>query len=447
MQSHLQTVAAFATPLGVSGVGIIRLSGKKSFEIAAEVFSGKIVAGKICHGWIVNGDMKLDEVVLLPFKAPNSFTGENVIEIQGHGSPTVMREILDLIISKGAVNAPRGEFSKRAFLNRKIDLSQAEAILDLIHAKTRATATNAAKNLGGALKNSISQTKLTITKILAKILASLDFPDDVAEVEYEIIEKTLKTEIEKIEKILENARCHNIMREGIKIAIVGRPNVGKSSLFNTLLALERAIVTDVAGTTRDTITESIDINGICATLIDTAGIHESMDKVEKIGIENSRAAISEANLVLCLYDGTCPLTGDDEAVFNLVPDGVEKIFVATKQDCEGFCTGDKQIDGTHIKVSALKGVGIEALKSEISKKTLGINSQEIEFLTNQRQQECLKSALDALKTAKNAVEEGELQDLISIDIKQALINLDEITGEVVTEDVLTHIFENFCIGK
>jgi len=468
MQSLFPTIAAPVTPLSVGGVGIIRISGEKSFEIARAIFSrdgagdsacaSDFKVGKVNHGWILRDaerprserDFKkeqLDEVILLAFKAPNSFTGEDVIEIHSHGSPVIIREILNLAIACGAQLAARGEFSKRAFLNGKIDLSQAEAILDLIHAKNLQGALNSAKNLGGALTKGIGEIKLEVTEILGKIIASLDFPDDVKEVEYSEIEAVLQNSIKKIEKILENAHCHNILREGIKIAIVGCPNVGKSSLFNALLALERAIVTDIAGTTRDTIRESIDIKGLSATLIDTAGIREgkNIDVVEKIGVENSRDAINEADLVLCLYDASLGITSDDRAVFALVPQEKVQIMVATKADIAS--TSGLKTAQNHATVSSLTLDGIEKLKDLIFNTVLGLNSIETEFLTNQRQQECLKNTLLALETALNATLAYEMQDLISIDIKQALISLDEITGEVVTDDVLTHIFENFCIGK
>lgn len=447
MKNLFETITAPVTPLSVGGVGVIRISGEKSFEIAGKIFNKTFTVGQINHGWVTSDGVKIDEVILLPFKAPKSFTGEDVVEIQTHGSPVIIKEILKLILNNGAKYAERGEFSKRAFLNHKIDLSQAEAILDLIHSKTSAFAINSAKNLEGALRREIEQIKLDITKILAKILASLDFPDDVAEVEYNLIQKKLENSIEKIKKILENAHCHNVLREGIKIAIVGCPNVGKSSLFNALLSLERAIVTDIAGTTRDSITESVDIKGISATLIDTAGIRESenIDKVEKIGIENSIEIINNADLILRLYDGTIGITPYDNEVFSLVPNEKPLITIATKQDMANFI----KIQNTknHLGVSSTTCVGISELKEAIYETVLGSNTTETAFSTNQRQQECLSKALFALETALEATINEEIQDLISIDIKQALINLDEITGEVITEDILTHIFENFCIGK
>ena len=441
MNNNFDTICAIATPLSVGGVGVIRVSGERSYEIVQKYFSKEISPKKINHGWIVDGEKRIDEVILLPFIAPNSFTGEDVIEIQTHGSPVVVKEVLNLLLGAGARLAERGEFTKRAFLNHKIDMTQAEAVLDLIHAKTEKSANLSASNLAGALRVEINNIKQTITEILAKIIASLDFPEDVAEVDYRDIEAVLAEAVSKIDKILNSARSHNILREGAKVAIVGQPNVGKSSLFNALLSLNRAIVTDVAGTTRDTINETIDIKGIALTLTDTAGIRddENIDKVEQIGISNAKEAIAQADLILCLYDGLKSLQAEDEAIFAMCPQGVPKLLISTKAD---ICA-----DGEGLKVSSVTLFGIDELKNAIYDKIIGLDQLEFEFSTNQRQQECLRTTRRALENALNETRLEQLQDLISIDIKSALLALDEITGELVTDEILTHIFENFCIGK
>lgn len=441
MEFSFDTICAIATPLSTGGIGVIRISGEGAIELVQKIFNKKITPKIINHGWIIDDNKKIDEVIVLPFCAPNSYTGENVAEIQTHGSPVVINKILNLILKNGARLADRGEFTKRAFLNHKIDLSQAEAVLDLINAKTSKSAQGAANNLSGALAEKIEKIKSQISEILGKIIASLDFPEDVAEVQYsEIIEKT-QLLIREIENILKNAKIHNILRQGIKIAVAGRPNAGKSSLFNALLNLNRAIVTDIEGTTRDTITESFEIGGISATLIDTAGIRdESFDKVEKIGIEQSRAAINEADLVLCLYDGQIGIQETDREIFNLAKDK-KHIIVQTKSDLV------QNSRDNEISVSSVTLEGIEELKTKIYDEIIGLNPCENEFLTNQRHQQCLAQALESLKNVLLGADNNELQDLICIDLKAAYTSLGEISGEVITDNILNNIFENFCIGK
>lgn len=442
MNYTFDTICATATPLSTGGIGVIRVSGENAIEIVQKIFNKKVVPKIINHGWILKNGKKIDEVIVLPFIAPHSYTGENVAEIQTHGSPIVINEILNLVLEQGARLAQRGEFTKRAFLNHKIDLSQAEAVLDLINAKTTKSAQGAANNLSGALKIKIEEIKTQISDILGRIIASLDFPEDVAEVSYDEIIEKIENSIKNIEEILKNARMHNILRQGVKIAVAGRPNAGKSSLFNTLLNVDRAIVTDIEGTTRDTITETLDLNGISATLIDTAGIrNESTDTVEKIGIEQSKSAIEQADVVLCLYDGQAGINDKDREIFELAKDK-KHIIVRTKCDLRPSTSQNGEIS-----ISSITKEGIEELKKALYKEIIGLNPAENEFLTNQRHQNCLKNALEALNTALEGAKQQELQDLISIDIKAALMSLGEISGEVITDNILNNIFENFCIGK
>lgn len=456
MENFFETICAVATPLSAGSIGVIRISGEKSFEIISKIFDRPIKVGMINHGWILADESgeKLDEVIVLPFKNPKSYTGEDVVEIQTHGSPVIIREILNLVMKNGAKLAQRGEFTKRAFLNHKIDLSQAEAVLDLINAKTSKSASLAANNLSGTLKKEIDNIRENIIEILAKITASLDFPEDVAEVEYSEILSVLEKAQSKINKILQNARCHNVLREGIQIAIAGKPNVGKSSLFNALLNINRAIVTDIAGTTRDTISESLDIKGISATLIDTAGIREGkeVDTVERIGVENSKNTIDNSDIILCLYDGEKGLEKEDTEVFQLAGTSKNRLYVETKQDKTGKTApqGNSNVGQTlenPIIISSATLFGIENLKNAIFNAILGSNIEDSGFLTNQRHQEALQKALLHIENAINAVNIEELQDLISIDIKSALLSLGEISGEVVTDEVLNRIFDSFCIGK
>ncbi|HIS74565.1 TPA: tRNA uridine-5-carboxymethylaminomethyl(34) synthesis GTPase MnmE [Candidatus Galligastranaerophilus intestinavium] len=442
MNYTFDTICAIATPLSKGGIGVIRVSGENAIEIVQKIFTKKIIPKVINHGWIIDNGEKIDEVIVLPFIAPHSYTGENVAEIQTHGSPVVINHILNMILDKGARLAQRGEFTKRAFLNHKMDLSQAEAVLDLINAKTQKSANSAAGSLCGLLKIKTEEIKSKISSILGKIIASLDFPQDVAEVDYEEIITEVQGAIDEINDILKNAKMHNILRQGIKIAVAGRPNAGKSSLFNTLLNLKRAIVTEIEGTTRDTITETLEINGISATLIDTAGIRDkSPDKVENIGIEQSKAAIEEADIVLCLYDGQIGICEADEKIFNLAQDK-KRIIVRTKCD---LC--NNQTKNNEISISSKTKEGIEELKKAIYEEISDLNPTQSEFLTNQRQQYCLKKSLEALENALNGAKNNELQDLISIDLKASITCLGEISGEVITEDILNDIFMNFCIGK
>lgn len=439
---EFDTITAIATPIGTGGVGVIRISGENSFEIAERLFPQKLVAGKIHHGWLKDGEKNIDEVIVLPFKNPHSYTGEDVVEIQCHGGINVIRNILDLVLKNGARFAERGEFTKRAFLNGKLDLSQAEAVCDLIHAKTQNFAIQSAKNLSGVLAEKVKEIKKDIFEVLSKIVAGIDFPDDVVEPEYEYLKSEFNNAINKIDDILACSKSSNVLRQGIKIAILGKPNVGKSSLFNALLSLNRAIVTDIAGTTRDILTETLDFDGVPVTLIDTAGIreHSEIDKVEEIGIEFSKEAAEEADLILFLYDASTGLNQDDEAILDLIKDK-NYIKIANKVDLAQEKAEDV------LSLSTVTKEGFEELKSQV-KKFVGEKSiEDTEFITNNRQQDCLEKSRESLQQALLAAQINELQDLISIDVKSALLYLDEITGEVITDDILNNIFDNFCIGK
>ncbi len=437
------TISAIATPIGNGGVSIVRISGPESFEISDKMFSHKnLTAGKIYHGWIVEAGKKIDEVIVLPFKEPNSYTGEDIIEIQCHGGVYITNKILDLAVKHGARLAERGEFTKRAFLNGKMDLSQAESVLDLIQARSEKFALEGAKNLAGKLAGEIKKIRQEITDLLARITAGIDFPEDVEEPEYLYIEQTLDSIIEKISYILSFSVCSNIYRQGIKIVLAGRPNVGKSSLFNELLNNERAIVTDIAGTTRDIIQETIDIDGIAATITDTAGIrnNENINQAESIGIDFSKKYMQEADIILFLYDLESGFNNEDKEIFDLIKDK-NCIKVATKSDLT-----DKR-DADSICISLKTGENIGNLKSEIRRVIQSRNLTEVEFVTNKRQQKCLEETKKALINAKTGVQNNEIQDLISIDIKSALMYISEVSGEVITDEILNNIFDGFCIGK
>ena len=439
---EFDTIAAIATPQGTGGVGVIRISGDTSFDIIKKIFSKQnLEAGKIAHGWIVDVGKKIDEVIVLPFKKPHSYTGEDVIEIHCHGGINVVRNILDIVLKNGARIAERGEFTKRAFLNKKMDLSQAEAVADLIHAKTRNFAIQSAKNLSGVLGEKVSEIKKEIFETLSKIIAGIDFPEDVAEPEYSVLINSFEKTLKEIDKILSCAKSSDILRQGVKIAIVGKPNVGKSSLFNKLLNVERAIVTDIAGTTRDVIKENLDWD-VAITLIDTAGIRESSEvgKVEEIGIEYSKQSADEADLILFIYDASRGINDEDRAILDLIK---EKNHLIIANKCDLI---DKPVENA-INISVENGSGIEELKNKIKEIVCNFSFEDTEFITNTRQQDCLEKCRESLLNALNAAKIHELQDLISIDLKSALLYLDEITGEVITDEILENIFSHFCIGK
>lgn len=443
---EFDTIAAISTPIGTGGVGVIRISGDRSFDIVLKIFDKKnLPTGKICHGWILDGNKKIDEVIILPFKAPNSYTGEDVIEIQCHGGIYVVKNILDIVLKNGARMAQRGEFTKRAFLNKKLDLSQAEAVDDLIHSKTSEFAVQSAKNLSGVLAQKIKEIRTKVFEIASRIVAGIDFPEDVAEVEYSYLIENFQKIINEINNILKNAKSSDILRQGIKIAITGRPNVGKSSLFNSILNLDRAIVTEIAGTTRDIIKENIDL-GIPVTLIDTAGIREdnSIDKVEEIGIEYSKQCVNEADFILFLYDAKDGFTQEDKKIYEIIKNKPH-INIANKYD---LLKGEfkEEIPDT-FRLSAITKDGVNELKEKIINTVMDINPEDIEFITNQRQQDCLNKSKEALLNALNASKAKELQDMIYIDVKSALMYLDELTGEVITDEILDNIFDHFCIGK
>ncbi len=443
INSMTDTISAIATPIGNGGVSIVRISGEKAFDIINKMFSSQnLEAGKIYHGWILDNSEKIDEVIVLPFKAPNSYTGEDIIEIQCHGGIHITNKILDLTIKNGARCAEKGEYTKRAFLNHKMDLSQAEAVLDLIHAGSEKFAVTSAQNLFGKLSIEVGKIRQEITDLLSKIIAAVDFPEDVKEPEYSFIELTIEKIIEEINYILSFSKSSNIYRQGIKIVLAGRPNVGKSSLFNALLNLERAIVTDIAGTTRDVIQETIDIDGIAATIIDTAGIRDdkNINKVEAIGIDYSKKYVQDADIVLFLYDLNDGYTKEDEEIYNSIKDK-KHIKVATKCDL----TQTKDADA--VCISLKTGENLDILKQKIKKAVISQNLTEIEFITNQRQQKALEETKNSLINALVAAQNKEIQDLISIDIKSALMFISEVSGEVITDDILNNIFDNFCIGK
>ena len=453
-----ETISAISTAIGEAGIGIVRMSGERAIEIADKIFlsaSGKnlstINSRKIFYGKIIDANNSIiDEVIMLVMPSPNSYTKENVVEIQCHGGAVVLKKILLRTIEAGARLAEHGEFTKRAFLNGRLDLSRAQAVLDIIQAKTDAALKIAEEKLSGKLNNDIYELKQQILNIIAHIEAVIDFPeDDIDDFLLEEIFNNIELTIDSTRKILENETKEKIFREGIEVAIIGKPNVGKSSLLNFLSKTNKAIVTEIPGTTRDTIEEFINIDGIPLKIVDTAGIHQSIDKIEKIGMKKSKERAEKAALVLALFDGSRNFDYEDEEVLNLVKNQ-NTIFLITKLDLPQLIDINKlkqQDDFADIvSISVKNEIGISSLHEMILQK-VSIISKESTFIKSAREIEILKRIEKHLVEAKNAINMNVDIDLVSIDLRYALNALDELTGESVDEDIINEIFSKFCIGK
>lgn len=437
------TIVALSTPLGSGGISIVRMSGKDSLKIA-KVFSH--LPTKINPRELYLCDIKQDglfeKCLIVFFKNPNSFTGEDILEFQCHGGIFVCNKIIDLCVKNGARLAEPGEFTKRAFLNGKLSLEQAEGVVDIINSQTQAEVKAGYSLLNGELFKKVQEVKKHLTEMLAQIEVSLDYPEH--DIEYETvnnIEKRLITIKQTLQEIVDTEQTGKIVKNGINVVILGKPNVGKSSLMNRLLKYDRAIVTDVAGTTRDTLIESFVYKNIKINLTDTAGIHESQDKVEKIGIDKAKEAINEADVILLILDGSKELSKEDRDNISLVK-GKKVIYVQNKSD---LADNIRMPDA--VKISALQNKGIDELKEKIYNLIINkkIISQDI-ILTNQRHVQAIKDAILNIENALQNIHNISL-DCISIDIKQAWINLGKITGETTDEEIIDLIFSKFCLGK
>ena len=458
------TIAAIGTPIGKGAIGIVRISGRKAIKILKEMFrtkSGKkresFEERRMYYGLVVDesGD-PIDEVLAVYMKAPKSFTGEDVVEIHSHGGIVVVRKILREVLKRGARLAEPGEFTMRAFINGKIDLTQAEAINELIEAKSELSAKLALKQLEGALSKKIREIRDFLLETKAYIEAAVDFPDEEVEIiESGRVKERLKEAVKKIEKLLKTYREGKLIKEGIKVAIIGRPNVGKSSLLNALLQEERAIVTEIPGTTRDVIEETVTFRGIPLRLIDTAGIREAKDKVEKIGIERSIQKLHEADVVLFLIDGSVGFTEEDKRILPQVKGKGNLILVINKKDLGLKLNCEKAKDEgirNCVEISAKRGEGIDKLAQLITELVMlepeAVVGGDEAVITSERHRELLEKAKESLKRAIDTLEKGfESPEFLSLDIDDALKSLGEIVGEVTTEDMYDIIFSRFCIGK
>ena len=460
----MDTIAAISTATGNGGIGIIRMSGKNCFEILEKIFINnkkeklnieKIKGYTIQYGYIIDSESNeiIDEVLVSFFKNPKSYTRENMCEINSHGGMIVEKRILEQCLKNGANLAEPGEFTKRAFLNGRIDLSQAESIIDIINSKTEKEAKASVNQLQGFLSENITKIRHELLDIMADIEASIDYPEyDIEEVTNMKAIHTLSTVKNQLKELESSFNSGKILKEGIKTAIIGRPNAGKSSLLNTILKEERAIVSDIEGTTRDTIEELVTIKGIPLKIIDTAGIRNTNDKIEEIGVEKALKVANDADLILAIFDNTKELNEEDLKILELIKNK-NAIILLNKIDIKDNCLENKkEIKDTNkkiIKISAKNRNGIEELYKEIEKM---FNIKEIDIdngtlITNVRHKNQITSAIKSMEEAINAINLNLPIDIISISIKQTLEDLGKITGENVTEDIINEIFSKFCLGK
>ncbi len=451
------TIAAISTPVGEGGVGIVRISGKDAFLIAQKIFKGPKKkdwlkeSHKLYYGKIVDPETKksIDEVLISIMKAPTTYTKEDVVEINCHGGYIPLKETLRVVLSAGARMAEPGEFTKRAFINGRIDLSQAESVIDIIRSKTEASLRMAMSQLEGHLSEKISDIQNNVLGMLANIEAVIDFPDeDIEEKTFDEMFETAEDIKDKLNELLELAETGRIFREGVKTVIVGRPNVGKSSLLNALLGQERAIVTDIPGTTRDVIEETINIKGIPLVLVDTAGLRETGDLVEKIGVKKTWELVNQADLILFITDAQNPFNEVDKSIIKEIKPS-KTIIVINKIDLNKDVQEPKEYNMPIVKISALSRLGIYDLENLIEKFVTGgkINSPDSMVVSRARHQNSLIRARKNIEEFISALSSGIPLDLLSIDIRNAWEALGEITGSTVTEDLLDRIFSDFCIGK
>lgn len=454
------TIAAIATALTPSGIGIIRISGQDAMDIIDRIYKSKnndkllskVKSHTIHYGYIFDGEEMIDEVMVLIMRAPNSYTKEDTVEIDCHGGVFVMKRILETVLKHGARPAEPGEFTKRAFLNGRIDLSQAESVIDIINSKNEYALNSSLSQLKGAVKNDIIQNREKIIHEIAFIETALDDPEHISLDGYpEKLNNIVNGILDEITTLIKSADNGKIIKEGIKTAIVGKPNAGKSSLLNILVGEERAIVTDIEGTTRDTLEENINLNGISLNIIDTAGIRHTEDVVEKIGVDKAKDCIERADLVIYVIDSSKDLDGNDFAIIEQIKDK-KAIVLLNKSDLSsktGVEDVKKYINKPIISISAKEETGINDLENTI--KNMFFNG-EISFndevmITNVRHKNALIDAKESLELVVNSIQNGLPEDFFSIDLMNAYESLGTIIGEALEEDLVNEIFSKFCMGK
>lgn len=454
------TIAAIATAMAPSGIGIVRISGEEAFDVANRVFYTrqgrkdirKVPANTIHYGYIYDGNELIDEVLLMVMRGPHSYTAEDTVEIDCHGGILTIKRILDVVLRNGASPAEPGEFTKRAFLNGRMDLSQAEAVVDLINAKNKYAATSSLNRLRGYFSEEIRKIREDLLYHMAFIESALDDPEHISLDGYrEKLMPFLKSSMDRLEFLLRQSENGKVIREGIRTVILGRPNVGKSSVLNLLLGEERAIVTDVAGTTRDILEESLILNGISLNLVDTAGIRETEDIVEKIGVDRARKQAEEADLLLFVIDSSQELSEEDQEMLGRIYHK-KSIILLNKTDLP-ICTGIEEVKtltkAPVILFSVKERKGVEELVSKIQDLFFHgeITCNEELYLVNARQKEKMQNALASLQMVKKSAEEEMPEDFYSIDLMDAYEQLGYLLGEALEEDLVNEIFRRFCMGK
>ena len=450
------TIVALSTPPGRSGIGVIRICGERALDLTRSLVRDSDFSpepNRVTLKAIFDPDTLevIDRVVVTFFKAPHSYTGDDVIELSCHGSPPLLLRVLDSLLLYGARTADPGEFTMRAVANGRLNLTQAEAVRDLIEAQTHAAVRQAARQLGGELSKRLQPIKDALLEIIVPLESSLEFvEDDLPEDIARNIELSLSALSAKIDEMADSFRRGRLLKEGLRVALVGRPNVGKSSLFNGLLSSDRAIVTEIPGTTRDTISEVINIEGIPVLITDTAGVRSSSDMIEQLGIERTRRVIADADLIVAVLDGSQPLLDEDKEIVREASSN--RCMVAlNKSDLESFCSNNaQQIDDklVFVSVSAKTGDGLDILRTEIIKPFAAGYLDESSFvITNARHYDLLRRASEALQASQILISENVTEELILANLYESLRFLGEITGETTPEDILSQIFSTFCIGK
>ncbi|MBT5831080.1 MAG: tRNA uridine-5-carboxymethylaminomethyl(34) synthesis GTPase MnmE [Candidatus Latescibacteria bacterium] len=448
--SDTDTIVAIATAPGEGAIGIVRLSGPQAIFLSDQCYRGRIrlqdaTPRTLSYGHFISSGQDLDEVLASVMYAPNSYTGEDTVEFNGHGGPFLLRRVVESLVILGARVALPGEFTKRAFLNGKLDLSQAQAVADMIAAPSELSLQSAYFQLRGGLKKRFNTMSESLLQVAMLLEAGLDFSEDV-QIDIDRVRISLQHTLSEIELLVSSYHQGKLIREGVLVALVGKPNVGKSSLMNRLLEEDRAIVTDIPGTTRDTIEEAIDLEGIRATLVDTAGIRETTDPVEREGARRSRQFIERADLVLFIVDGSLPPSPDDEVLLTR-SDLSAGFLVLNKSDLNIHSDWNTFLSAKRIVISALDGSGIPNLRQCIRERLIGQTVLSTEIITQERQMLALKQGQDGLLHALESLELGNPGELIAMDVRIALDALSDIIGETTADDVLDQIFSTFCIGK